>query len=200
MDTGFFSIVCLIELFCTLFLLFGRRGFFSLGRFSYRCFFSLGLFSNGCFFNLRRFNYRCFLGLGLLNSGCFFNCRCFLNLGLLDSGCFLNYRSIGSILFGFLQRQHFSSCLVHLFLCIETSLCICTLFLFIFQLKRVVSLLLVVLPCLETSFSFCGIKCTLGDSTQEMLFHQHPFLGKDVAYGVRGLCPCLQPIQSSVEI
>lgn len=183
MDTGFFSIVCLIELFCTLFLLFGRRGFFSLGRFSYRCFFSLGLFSNGCFFNLRRFNYRCFLGLGLLNSG-----------------CFLNYRSIGSILFGFLQRQHFSSCLVHLFLCIETSLCICTLFLFIFQLKRVVSLLLVVLPCLETSFSFCGIKCTLGDSTQEMLFHQHPFLGKDVAYGVRGLCPCLQPIQSSVEI
>jgi hypothetical protein len=33
-----------------------------------------------------------------------------------------------------------------------------------------------------------------------VFLHQHPFVGKDVAYGVSGLCPCLQPIQSSVEV
>lgn len=172
MDTGLFSIVCLIELFCTLFRLFSSR-----------CFLSLGFFNSGCFLSL-----------------CLFSSRCFFSLGLFNSRCFLNNRCIGSFLFSFLQCQNFSSCLVYLFLRVETSLCICTLLLFIFQLESVVGLLLVVLPGFETSFRFCLIECTLGDTTQEMLLHQYPFIGKDVAYGVRGLCPCLQPIQSSFEI
>jgi len=62
------------------------------------------------------------------------------------------------------------------------------------------SLLFVVLPGFETFLRFCLIEGPLGDTTQEMFLHQHPFIGKDVAYGVRGLCPCLQPIQSSIEI
>ena len=212
MTTVFCGIVCLLILFCALFLFFSGRCFFSFWLFSFwffncwsflnfwflnrgsilnsRCFFNFWCFNRGRFLSFRRFNRRRFLSnRSFLNSRSFFS-----------NGIFLNSRSIGSFLLGFLLRQHFSSRLVHLFLCIETTLCFGTLFLFIFLLEGVGRLLFVVLPGFETSFRFSLIKCTLGYTSQQVFLHQHPFVGKDVTYGVSGLCPCLQPIQSSVEV
>ena len=230
MTTVFCGIVCLLILFCALFLFFSGRCFFSFGRFNCwffncwsffnsrwflkfwflnrgsilnsRCFFNFWCFNRGRFLSFRRFNRRRFLSnRSFLNSRSFFSNGSFLNSrSFFSNGIFLNSRSIGSFLLGFLLRQHFSSRLVHLFLCIETTLCFGTLFLFIFLLEGVGRLLFVVLPGFETSFRFCLIKCTLGYTSQQVFLHQHPFVGKDVAYGVSGLCPCLQPIQSSVEV
>ena len=228
MTTVFCGIVCLLILFCALFLFFSGRRFFSFGIFSFgliNCWFfncwsffnsrwflnfwflnfwflNRGRFLNSrCFFNFWCFNRGRFLSFRRFNCGSFFSNRSFLNSrSFFSNGSFLNSRSIGSFLLGFLLRQHFSSRLVHLFLCIETTLCFGTLFLFIFLLEGVGRLLFVVLPGFETSFRFCLIKCTLGYTSQQVFLHQHPFVGKDVAYGVSGLCPCLQPIQSSVEV
>lgn len=144
------------------FVLFCRFCFFLIGS---RCFLC-------SFFSLRGFFGNRSLSFRLFSSGCCFHCGSFFS------------RCVGGFLFSLLLSQHFRSCFVHLFLCIQTGFFFGTLFLFILQFEGVGGLLFVALPRFETFLCFCLIECPFGDTAQEVFLHQHPFVGKDVAHSV----------------